>query len=159
MNRILVATDGPHSSGVAIAFGVELASEHQAELIFVHVVSTIDPVPAIGFGGPGGALPHQPTAYDHGLLEDAAALAAERGVVATTALLGGPTAEEIVAYGESCDVDVIVVGSRGHGAVAGALLGSVSLGVLRESKRPVVIVHGASTLYVAAEATRAIAPA
>lgn len=45
MKRILVATDGSPSSTEAVAFGVELATEHEAELIFVHVVPALDIVP------------------------------------------------------------------------------------------------------------------
>ena len=44
MKRILVATDGSPSSTEAVAFGVELAAEHVAELIFVHVVPRLDVV-------------------------------------------------------------------------------------------------------------------
>ena len=144
MSRILVATDGSPTSTDAIALAVGLASEHDSEVVFVHVVPTYDVEPIIAGDGVGYAFPHEPTSYDHVLLKDAAAVAAEHGVVSKTALLGGSTAEEIVTYGESCDADLIVVGSRGHGAVASALLGSVSLGVLRESKRPVLIVRGVS---------------
>jgi nucleotide-binding universal stress UspA family protein len=140
MNKILVATDGSVSSSEAVTFGVELAAEHDAELIFVHVVPTLDIVPASGFGI-GGAFPHQPTLVDRVLLEDAAAVAAEHGIVPTTALLRGDTVDEIVAFADSHDVDVIVVGSRGRGAIANALLGSVSRGILRESRRPVVVVR------------------
>ena len=143
MKRILVATDGSPSSTEAVAFGVELASEHEAELIFVHVVPTLDVVPATGFGGIGGAFPHEPSEHDHVLLEEAAEVASQQGVLSTTALLRGDTVDEIVAYADSHDVDMIVVGSRGHGAIAGALLGSVSHGVLGESKRPVLIVRAA----------------
>ena len=141
MRKILVATDGSPSSAEAVAFGVELASEHEAELIFVHVVPTLDVVPSTGFGI---AFPHEPSQHDHVLLEDAAAVASEHGVISTTAMLRGDTVDEIVAYADSHDVDLTVVGSRGHGAIAGALLGSVSRGVLGESKRPVLIVRAAT---------------
>ena len=105
---------------------------------------TLDIVPATGFGGMGGAFPHEPSEHDHVLLEDAAAVASEHGIVSTTAMLRGDTVDEIVAYADSHDVDLIVVGSRGHGAIAGALLGSVSRGLLGESKRPILIVKAAT---------------
>ena len=143
MKRILVTTDGSPSSAEAVAFGVELASEHEAELIFVHVVPALDIVPSSGFAI-GGAFPHEPSKRDYFLLEEAAAVAAEHEVISTTALLRGDTVNEIVAYADSHDVDLIVVGSRGHGAIAVALLGSVSRGVLGESKRPVLIVRAAT---------------
>ena len=152
MKRILVTTDGSPSSAEAVAFGVELASEHEAELIFVHVVPALDVVPSSGFGM-GGAFPHEPSKRDHVVLEEAAAIASEHGVVSTTAMLRGDTVNEIVAYADSHDVDLIVVGSRGHGAIAGALLGSVSRGVLGESKRPVLIVRAAAVAALAGTAS------
>src|SRR6187200_1957718 len=118
MKRILVATDGSVSSTEAVRFGVELAAEHDAELIFVHVVPVFDVVPSTGFGLTG-AFPHEPTRIDRELLDD--------------------TVEEIVSYANTHDADVIVVGSRGRSAVSATLLGSVSRGVLREARRPVVV--------------------
>ena len=145
MNKILVATDGSDSAAEAVEFGIDLAAEHEAELILVHVVPAMDIVPASGFGI-GGAFPHEPSLEDRELLEDAAVRAQAYGIVATTALLTGDTVDEIVAYADSHDVDLIVVGSRGHGAIANALLGSVSRGVLAESKRPVMVVRGGASI-------------
>ena len=141
---ILAATDGSAASRDAIGFAVELASGHQSKVHFVHVIPTLDLAPAIAIGEEGVAFPHEPTEHDYSLLEEAASVATAHGVAATTALLGGSTAAEIVAYAEAHDVDMIIVGSNGRGAVASALLGSVSLRVLAASKRPVLIVHGAS---------------
>ena len=140
MKRILVATDGSVSSTEAVQFGVELAAENDAELMVVHVVPVFDVVPSTGFGM-SGAFPHEPTKLDRAALDDAAVVALEHGVVSTTALLHGDVVDEIVAYADSHDVDVIVVGSRGRSPISATLLGSVSSGVLHEARRPVVVVR------------------
>ena len=141
MKRILVATDGSASAVEATTFAVELAAEHESELIFVHVVPALDVIPSSALWL-GGAVRHEPTEADRAVLGDAAALAAEHGIVSTPALLTGDTVDEIVAFADSHDVDLIVVGSRGHGSLTSALLGSVSRGVLSESNRPVAVVRG-----------------
>ncbi len=145
LHTILVATDGSPSSARAMTLAIELASEHRSEVLFVHVVPTLDRAPATGTGEVGAPVPHE-REQDHPVLDEASALASKNGVGATTALLGGSPAAEIVAYAESCDVNLIVVGSRTHGALASALLGSVALGVLRASKRPVLIVDGENSI-------------
>jgi nucleotide-binding universal stress UspA family protein len=153
MNRILVATDGSESAAEAVEFGIELAAEHQAELTFVHVVPELDLIPATVFSI-GGAFPHEPSNEDRALLEDAAAVAEAHGVLSTTALLRGETVDEVVAYADSHDVDLIVVGSRGHGTISTALLGSVSRGILQESMRPVLVVRGGASIPHSAEMRR-----
>jgi nucleotide-binding universal stress UspA family protein len=141
MKRILIATDGSPASTEAVEFGLELADEHEADVIFVNVVPELDVIPAGGFGTTG-ALSHQFDEHDHEPLEEAAAAAAAHGVYATTRLLAGDVADEIVAFADSHAVDLLVVGSRGLGALTSALLGSVSRGVLRDSRRPVLVVRG-----------------
>jgi nucleotide-binding universal stress UspA family protein len=144
MNRIVIATDGSASSAEAVAFGVELAAEHDAAVSFVHVAPALDVVPLAGYGLAGAVprVPHVPDEYDRASLVEGEEIAARAGVRATSQLLAGNAVDEIVAYADSYDADLIVVGSRGHGALASALLGSVSRGVLSESKRPVAIVRG-----------------
>ena len=122
MRQVLIATDGSPAAEEAVQFGLELAAEQDAAAVFVHV--------ATGANGDGS-------------LERALTLAAERGIHAGTELLAGNPVDEIVAYADSADADVIVIGSRGRGRIAGELLGSVSRGVLQEARRPVLVVPGA----------------
>jgi nucleotide-binding universal stress UspA family protein len=120
MRTLVIATDGSPSAREAVAFGLGLAHELDAAVVFAHV--------ACGHGGE--RLP----------LEEATASARSRGVSATTEVLVGDPADEIVAYADSIDADAIVVGTRGHGGIAGALLGSVSQRVLCDARRPVLVV-------------------
>jgi len=145
MNRILIATDGSPASREAVEFGVEIAEEHDAAVVFVHVIPPMDRVPMSGFGMVG-AVRHEPSEHDREVIEEAEAVAEQHGVRATTKLLCGNTVDEIVACADNLDVDLIVVGSRGHGALASALLGSVSRGVLSESKRPMAVIRGLASV-------------
>jgi nucleotide-binding universal stress UspA family protein len=142
MRRILIATDGSPASEEAVHVGIEYAvTEAAEEIVFVHVVPAIDGM--FNAFGPGCALSHEIDDDDRAPLEEAQAEAERRGVTSRTKLLNGAdtTAGQIVAYADSIDADLIVVGSRGHGAVASTLLGSVSHGVLHQSRRPVLVVR------------------
>jgi len=141
MKRIVIATDGSPSTLDAIAFGLKLAREQDASVVFAHVAPRYDALPPHAFGM-SGARHHELSEADREPLVNAAASAESSGVRATTELLVGDPANEIVAYADSVDADVIVVGSRGHGTLAGTFLGSVSRGVLREARRPVLVVPG-----------------
>jgi nucleotide-binding universal stress UspA family protein len=56
-------------------------------------------------------------------------------------LIVGNPAEAIVAQAHKGRFDLIVMGSRGHGALRGLLLGSVAAKVVAHSDVPVTIVH------------------
>ncbi|MFZ5572338.1 MAG: universal stress protein [Thermodesulfobacteriota bacterium] len=53
----------------------------------------------------------------------------------------GDPAEEIVRQSVERNCDIIVMGSHGHGGIMDAWLGSVSLVVLKRSKKPVFMVR------------------
>ena len=143
MKTILIATDGSPSAQEAAKFGLELAEEQGAQLVFAHVAPALDVLPSGGFGW-ATAVPHEATEHDMSPLNDVLALAEARGIEAETTLLRGDAVDELVAYADTIDTDLIVVGSRGHGAIASALLGSVSRGVLHEARRPVLVVRTAA---------------
>ena len=153
MDTIVVATDGSPASREAVRFALELAKEHESKVYFVHVVPELHVVPTNGMGMVG-AMQREVTDEDYRSLHDAEALAEDEGVWARTAMLRGDAVAEIVAYADNLAADLIVVGSRGHGALASALLGSVSRGLLSESRRPVMVVRGVHDIEAQAAVTR-----
>ena len=149
MERILIATDGSEAAKEAVELGVDLAVHESAAVAIVHVVPQDDLVSRNGFGLVGH-VPYEPTAADEAVLADAVAVADRRSVSATSKLLRGEPAAEIIAYAELIRADLIVVGSRGRGAVASALLGSVSRAVLGHATRPVLVVRASLVTEIAA---------
>jgi nucleotide-binding universal stress UspA family protein len=141
MERILIATDGSTASVEAVQFGLEVAADEGAAVTFVHVIPARDVLPTGAFIG--AAVPHVAVDADYACLEEAAELATERGVEATSRLLRGAVADEIVAYADSLGADLIVIGSRGRSSFTSTLLGSVSRSVLAETRRPVLVVRTA----------------
>ena len=143
MKKILIATDGSASAHEAVGIGVELAAEHGAHVTFIHVLPANDYLVA-GRLGPVLPKPHEVDMDETEVaLREADDAADAAGVSYTLERLSGDTVDEIVTAADSMDADVIVIGSRGRGPMTSALLGSVSRGVLNESRRPVLIVRGA----------------
>jgi nucleotide-binding universal stress UspA family protein len=77
---------------------------------------------------------------EHQQLQGEAETLRESGIDATAVLAQGPTIETIMEEAERRKVDMIVLGSHGHGAVHQLLVGSVSEGVLHRATCPVLVV-------------------
>lgn len=128
MARFLVATDGSPPAQAAVRAAVELAAEQDAGVVFVHVVDRSETA--------------QLPVYDQPL-NHAAALAREFEVPYELKLTSGFTSEAILRAADEAIADMIVVGSSGHGKVRRAILGSVTVRLLRNSRRPLLVVHPA----------------
>jgi nucleotide-binding universal stress UspA family protein len=138
MKDILVATDGSRSGTAAVEEGLTLAQRLGVGLTFV----TVHRTPSRILGDPfyerrvGEALRDA-----HAVVQEAHTRAAAMGIRADVEVLEGNAADEIVALADNRDAEMIVIGSRGHSPLVGALLGSVSAGVVQHARRPVVIVN------------------
>jgi nucleotide-binding universal stress UspA family protein len=136
MNKILVATDGSDNAEHAVVQAIELACAKHSKLVVVYVRHA--PLPLLGEPVYQRSLSRElREAAD--MTEAAAAKAREAGVEAEIEVVEGSPATRILELAGARDVDLIVVGSRGLGSVAGALLGSVSKAVVRHADRPVLV--------------------
>jgi nucleotide-binding universal stress UspA family protein len=140
-HNILVAIDGSDHSDRALAQAIDLAeSEHARLTLFSAVVA---PPPSAYLGGGSGVAAQIARAAE----SEAEALlraAAERvpdSVSVRTVLSRDPVRPALIRETESGAHDLVVMGSRGRGALRSALLGSVSHHVLHHSPVPVLVVH------------------
>jgi nucleotide-binding universal stress UspA family protein len=142
---IVCGVDGSADSRAALSVAADLAERFSARLVLAHVVEHVHtPYTAAGEMGFGAMprpvltdLPEQREAAAD-LLEqiaDAAGLEhAERRV------LSGFAAERLADLADEEQAELIVVGSRGRGALKAAFLGSVSTSLIGVARCPVLVV-------------------
>ena len=136
MTKILVATDGSENGRHALDEALELAQAGGASVTILYVRAS--PLPVLGDPFYQRALTTELRRANE-TVTVAAAVAHSMGVEAETEVLEGDPAGRIVELARLRDVDLIVVGSRGLGPIAGTLLGSVSREVLQHADRPVLV--------------------
>ena len=78
--------------------------------------------------------------FEHQKIQEYAGFLREKGLDTTALLVHGTTVDTILEAAEKLDVNMILMGSHGRGAMYQLILGSVSEGVIHKSKRPVLII-------------------
>jgi nucleotide-binding universal stress UspA family protein len=135
-HALIVAVDGSEGSHAAVHEAVGLARDLGATLTFVFVRKP----PSVLLGYP---LYDRQVGYDlrraRQTIAEAIETAAAAGIQSDGEVVEGDPADEIVSLADNRHADLIVVGSRGHGAFAGALLGSVSRDVVQHAHVPVLV--------------------
>jgi nucleotide-binding universal stress UspA family protein len=134
--EIVIATDGSAGAYVAVDQGVWLAKMLGAKVTFVAVART--PLAILGDPYYQRALTAD-LSKARSAIDDAVFAAEERHVPYEVEILEGSPPEKILDVARTHDAGLIVIGSRGRGAVTGAVLGSVSSDVVHRSDRPVLV--------------------
>jgi len=137
MKRILIATDGSDGARTAVDEGIALAYEVGADVVFVTVRHD---TPLLGDEIYQRRLTTQ-LAHAREALDEAGSEAERYGVPCQTDILEGDPARCIAEAARFHGADLVVVGSRGHGGLMSAVLGSVSRQLLTESPVPVMVVR------------------
>ena len=141
---IVVGVDGSAASKAAVDWAARDAALRGLPLKAVHVLTPplVMAFPEVPM--PPGYLKWQEEEAGK-ILEDAARVAAEaaggaaKDVVVSTEMLSGPSIPTLVDASEGAGM--IVVGCRGHGALARGLLGSVSNALVHHARCPVAVIH------------------
>jgi nucleotide-binding universal stress UspA family protein len=141
---ILVAVDGSAAADAAANAALELATALASDLRFVHAAQAAADA-LLAEDPENGPTQEQIVARDP-VLASARQRAERAGVDAQVEIVGGAAdrgdiAAIIAGIAEGLDAGLIVCGSRGRGAAAGAVLGSVSHDLIRYASVPVLIVH------------------
>lgn len=139
INRILVPVDFSKPSGEMLKFAVAFATQFRASLVLLHVVNHINVPSRVVYY----ATQLQMTVLERGMRQ--LAEFAERIAPADI------QAEQIVRAGEPYDVirevarreraDLIIIATRGHGAVKEFFIGSTAGRVVRHAPCPVLVVR------------------
>lgn len=141
MKRIVIGTDGSADADAAVDGALELARGLGAALTFVCARST----PSALLGEPYYQRElDAEVAHARKVAEAAMEKARAAGVDADYEILDGSAAEAILGVAETHDADLVVVGSRGLGAMQSAIFGSVSKALVTRAKRPVLVVKNPS---------------
>jgi nucleotide-binding universal stress UspA family protein len=145
--RVLLAIDGSEESHLAIKSAVEVAGATGSELHVLSVLETAQLLPYMPYPGfeaweTSGTAEEAEQHARRLLSRVSERIGAEGSTVEESHLAVGKPDKEIVRLAGEFDADIVVLGSRGLGAVGRVLLGSVSDSVVRHAWCSVLVVRG-----------------
>jgi nucleotide-binding universal stress UspA family protein len=134
---IVWANDGSEAAENALPIVRELAKEGDATVTIVHVVERVEGIGAVG-------LPHRADEAEvQGHLRKLAEQLTGEGIKASLEVkgdVGTRPAHAVADMARTTSADLIVMGTRGHSAIGGLLIGSVTNRLLHIAPCPVLVV-------------------
>jgi nucleotide-binding universal stress UspA family protein len=152
LKHVLVATDFSKASDVALTYGRSLAQTFGASLHLLHVMEN-------PFLRPTPMDPHMLKVETLRHVTDRLT-AADRTALHAVGMLevSDSPAEEIVRYARTHQIDLIVMGTHGRGAMAQLLVGSVAERVVRTAPCPVLTLRHPEREFVVPDGPVTIHP-
>lgn len=144
MKNLLVPVDFSDVTERVLATAEQMARALGAKVLLMHCVGEYPAFAAMGeipafIPTPVTALPGTYPDQYRKLAELTSSLR-DKGIDAELLFLGGSAVDEIITVADRHQIDLIIMGSHGHGAWYELLVGSVTDGVLRRVDRPTLIV-------------------
>jgi len=149
--KLMVGVDLSEATEKIVKKTEELAKELSAQVWLIHITK---PEPADLY-----VAGHEPDAIEnevdpqlvrssiakrfhneHQQIQEIADQLRKAGLQTTALLVQGATVETLLKEASKLDIDIIVVGSHGRGAMYHLLVGCVSEGIIHASKCPVLVV-------------------
>ena len=139
--KLLVCVDLSESTEIIVKKIEELAKSLSARVWLLHIAEP-DPDFVEFKVDPLGARESLAEKFhdEHRQIQALADRLREAGIDTTALLVHDTTVDAILKEASDLDVDMIVVGSHGRGAMYQLLVGSISEGVLHKSRFPVLVV-------------------
>lgn len=137
--KVVLTTDGSSSAEKSLQWFTSLSICKACDLHVVTVMSS--PPSAIDVVYVDDDYDEQERIWAHEAYSRASAILAKAGVAGQHVLRSGHAANEILAYAEAIDAQLIVIGARGSSAVQRIMLGSTSESVATHAHCPVLVVR------------------
>jgi len=155
IKKILYPTDMSETSNHALGYAASLANRYDALITIIHVIKDVLPssenlvTNVIGNSKWQELLSRNKTEVvekirrrlDKFCEETQAELSSCPFLMDEVIVKIGNPVEEIIQEADQKKYDMIIMGAHGHGAIAGAVMGSVSRRVVRRSTTPVMVVR------------------
>ena len=136
IKKILVPLDGSKNSFRGLDEAIYIARQCQATITGLYII------PIYPRNLMDALMPYQIhlTKEAKKYMNTAKTRSAQKGIMFKSKIIWGSPISEIPNFAKSKKFDLIVIGSRGHGGVKEAFLGSVATGIVHKSKVPVMVV-------------------
>lgn len=149
MKKILAAVDFSEHSDVVLQYAAEFSRSFQAEVLLCHVVEPADMLSQLPPGGEGYFPPNMAQLQqEHARRTLEQRISQHQVAGGRIAIPQGSPFVEIVRLAREEDVDLVIVGTHGRGAIAHMLLGSVAEKVVRKAPCPVLTVRSGEHDFV-----------